>query len=79
MYINSVCKKTCIENTGRMHVHCSCLFVLQTMIHQLISLKECQSQCIHRLGEFRFDNEEDFLGSYFHYLQYGYHMCKYNA
>ena len=64
---------------GKVHVHCLCFSVLQTMIHQLISLKECQSQCIHRLGEFRFDNEEDFLGSYFHYLQYGYHMCKYNG
>jgi leucine proline-enriched proteoglycan (leprecan) len=46
----------------------------QTMIHQLISLKECQSQCIHKLGELRFDKEEDFFGSFFHYLQYGYHM-----
>ena len=48
---------------------------LQTMIHQLITLKECQSQCIHKMGELRFDKEEDFLGSYFHYLQHGYHMC----
>jgi leucine proline-enriched proteoglycan (leprecan) len=46
----------------------------QTMIHQLITLKECQSQCIHKLGQLRYDKEEDFFGSFFHYLQYGYHM-----
>ena len=46
----------------------------QTVVHQLITVKECQSQCIHKLGELRFDKTEDFLGSYFHYLQYGYHM-----
>ena len=42
----------------------------------MITLKECQSQCIHKLGELRFDKTEDFFGSYFHYLQYGYHMCE---
>ncbi|CAI8019392.1 Prolyl 3-hydroxylase 1 [Geodia barretti] len=46
----------------------------QTVIHQMITLKECQSQCIHKLGELRFDKTEEFFGSYFHYLQYGYHM-----
>ncbi|CAI8031196.1 hypothetical protein GBAR_LOCUS17704 [Geodia barretti] len=40
----------------------------------MITLKECQSQCIHKLGELRFDKTEDFFGSYFHYLQYGYYM-----
>ena len=49
---------------------------MQTVIHQLITLKECQSQCIHKLGNMRFDKDEEFLGSYFHYLQYGYHMCE---
>ena len=48
----------------------------QTVIHQMITLKECQSQCIHKLGELRFDKTEEFFGSYFHYLQYGYHMCE---
>ena len=48
----------------------------QMVIHLIITLKECQSQCIHKLGELRFDKTEDFFGSYFHCLQYGYYMCQ---
>lgn len=42
-----------------------------------VHVLECRVRCVKEMGEFRNDQKEDFFGSYFHYLQQGYHKCKY--
>ncbi|XP_064389376.1 cartilage-associated protein-like [Halichondria panicea] len=37
-------------------------------------LLDCQNQCSRNLGMFRTDKTEEFFGSYFHYLEYGYYF-----
>eukprot|EP00731_Ephydatia_muelleri_P019626 Em0012g451a len=44
----------------------------RTMISSLATVLNCQHNCAEKLGSFRQDKEEPFLGSYFHYMQYGY-------
>ena len=46
------------------------------MTRLFISLLECRSSCVESLGDFRSDRAEDFLGTFFHYLQFGYHNCE---
>lgn len=46
----------------------------QTMSQQFMGMMECRLDCVKRLGEFRYNNGEDFFGSYFHYLQQGYYF-----
>ncbi len=36
---------------------------------------ECRIDCVDKLGKFRDYPEEDFFGSFFHYLQLGYYHC----
>lgn len=42
------------------------------IISSLKTVLKCQHRCVEKLGNFRQDKSEHFLGSYFHYLQYGY-------
>ena len=37
---------------------------------------DCRVKCVKELGDFREDKIEDFFGTYFHYLQQGYHFCE---
>ena len=46
------------------------------MISSLITVLNCQNHCVESLGNFRQDKKENFLGSYFHYMQYGYFNSK---
>ncbi len=39
-------------------------------------LLDCQNRCSRNLGMFRTDKTEEFFGSYFHYLEYGYYFCE---
>ena len=48
----------------------------QAMSQQFMGMMECRISCVKRLGDFRYNNGEDFFGSYFHYLQQGYYFCK---
>ena len=48
----------------------------QTMSKQFMGMMECRLDCVKKLGDFRYNNGEDFFGSYFHYLQQGYYFCK---
>ena len=41
-----------------------------------LKVHECRVQCVRVMEEFRNDQKEDFFGSYFHYLQRGYHKCE---
>lgn len=45
----------------------------QAMSKQYIAVKECHTNCIEKLGRFRNDRREDFFGSIFHFLQFGYY------
>ena len=40
------------------------------------SVLECKLACPATLGEFRREDESNFLGSYFHYIQFGYYKSK---
>ncbi len=40
------------------------------------SMLECKLDCPVTLGEFRRDDESNFFGSYFHYIQFGYYKSK---
>lgn len=48
----------------------------RAMISSLAAVLNCQHNCAEKLGSFRQDKGEPFLGSYFHYMQYGYFNCK---
>ena len=52
------------------HIH------TQAMSKQFIAVKECHTHCIEKLGRFRDGRREDFFGSIFHFLQFGYYWCK---
>ncbi len=54
------------------------MFSVQLMTEVQSELMDCQSQCSRKLGMFRADKNEDFFGSYFHYLEYGYYYCELN-
>ena len=47
------------------------------MISSLKGMLNCKHNCVEKLGRFRQDKQEHFLGSYFHYMQYGYYNCKF--
>jgi len=38
-----------------------------------MNVLECRKDCVREMGDFRNDQREDFFGSFFHYLQQGYH------
>ncbi len=42
-----------------------------------VKVHECRVRCVKEMGEFRSETTEDFFGSYFHYLQQGYHKCEF--
>ncbi len=55
------------------------MFSVQLMTEVQSELMDCQSQCSRKLGMFRTDKNEDFFGSYFHYLEYGYYYRELNV
>ena len=55
--------------------HCACTHT-QAMSKQFIAVKECHTHCTEKLGRFRDGRREDFFGSIFHFLQFGYYWCK---
>ena len=49
---------------------------MQLMTEVQSKLLDCQNRCSRNLGMFRTDKTEEFFGSYFHYLEYGYYFCE---
>ena len=48
------------------------------MVGQLaVEVLKCRKDCVEKMGNFRSDQREDLFGSIFHYLQQGYHHCKF--
>lgn len=67
------CKDMC--DGGPLHYNPIVGFA-QMMSQQFMAMMECRLDCVKKLGDFRYNNGEDFFGSYFHYLQQGYYFCK---